>query len=95
MVLGVLLVGEGCLQWAGVQEEAGVHLEEGVGEAEEASCPQEEAAGEVGTYLQKLAWVEEAEDRQGDRGGGEGLREQQLPVSAGRFKTLWLSVYPM
>ncbi len=85
-VPGALLVGEGYLRWVRVREEAGDHLEAAAGEVEEASCPQEAAAGEVGTSLQKLARVEEAEDHRGDRGRGEGLQEQQLPVSAGRFK---------
>lgn len=79
----VLLAGEGYLRWVGVQEEVGVHLGEEVGEVEEASCPQGEGvAGELGPYLQKLAWVEEAGDHQVDPGRGEGLQEQQLPVSA-------------
>jgi len=80
-IQGVRPAGEAFLQWVGVQEEEGVPPEEVVGEVEEASCPQG-AAGEVGTYLQKMVWVEEAEGRRGGR--GEGLQEQQLPVSAGR-----------
>lgn len=84
MVLEVLPAEEGYLRWAGVQEEVAVHLEEGVEEVGEASCLLEEAAEEVDPYLQKLAWVEEARDHQEDRGRGEGLQEQQLPVSAGR-----------
>ena len=81
----MLLVGEEHLRVVGVLEEVGVRPEEGVEEAAEASCPQEEEeAAEVGTSLQKLAWVEEAEDYQGDRGRGEGLQEQQPPASAGR-----------
>lgn len=75
----MLPVGEGCLRWVGVQEEVGVLPEEAVGEAEEASCPQG-AVGEVGTFLQKLAQAEEAEDHRGVRGRGEDLQEQQLLV---------------
>lgn len=83
MVPGVLLAAEEFLRLVGVQEEAGAHLEEGVGAVEEASCPQE-AAGEVGTDLRMLAWVEEAQVLQEDRGRGVGrLEQQQQPVSAG------------
>lgn len=74
---------EGRLRWVGVQEEAGDHLEEGVGEVEGASYRQE-VAGEAGRYQRKLAQVEEAEGHRGDRVGGEGLLEQQLPVSEER-----------
>lgn len=79
-VPGVLLVVEGHLWWVGVPEEAGDRLEEGVGEVEEASYHQEVA----GKYQRKLAQVEEAEGHQGDQVGGEGLLEQQLPVSEER-----------
>lgn len=83
--LRVPLAAEGYLQWMQAREEVGVHLVEEVG-VEEASCPPEEevVAGELGPYLQKMAWVEEAGDHQVDPGEGEGLREQQLPVSARR-----------
>ncbi|TNN82673.1 hypothetical protein EYF80_007191 [Liparis tanakae] len=77
MIQGVRPAGEEFLQWVGVREEEGVPPEEAVGEVEEASCPQG-AAGEAGTYLQKMVWVEEAEGRRGGR--GEGLQEQQLPT---------------
>lgn len=84
MVLEAHQVGEGYLRWVRALEEVGDHLEEGVEEVEEASCPQEEGAGEVGTYLQNLAWVEEAQGHRGDRGQGEGRQEQQLLDSAGK-----------
>jgi len=79
MVPGVLLAAEGFLRLVGVQEGAVAHPEEEAGAAEEASCPQE-VAGEAGTCLQMLAWVEEAEGRREDRGRGVGRLEQQQPV---------------
>lgn len=82
MVPGVLLVVEGFLRLVGVQEEVGAHLGEGAVGVEEASWPQE-VAGEAGTYLQMLAWVEEAQGRREDRGRGVGRLEQQQPVSVG------------
>lgn len=87
MVLRVPLAAEGYLQWMKAQEEVGVHLVVEVG-VEEASCPLEVevvVVGELGPYLQMMAWVEEAGDHQVDPGEGEGLQEQQLPVSAGRL----------
>lgn len=84
MVLEAHQVGEGYPRWVGALEEVGDHLEEGEEEVEGASCPQEEEAGEVGTYQQNLAWVEEAQGHRGDRGRGEGRQEQQLLVSAGK-----------
>lgn len=87
MVLRVPLAVEGYLQWTKAQEEVGVHLVEEVG-VEEASCLLEEEAvveEELGPCPRKMAWVEEEGARQVDPGGGEGLREQQLPVSGKRL----------
>lgn len=75
----MLLVAEGFLRLVGVQEEAVAHPEEEAGAVEEASCPQE-AAGEAGTYLQMLAWVEEEQGRREDQGRGVDRLEQQQPV---------------
>lgn len=85
MVPEVLLVVEGHLWREQVQEEAGDHLVEGVGEAEEASYHRE-VVGEADIYQRKLAQVEEAEGHQGGQVGGEGLQEQQLSVSEESFK---------
>lgn len=86
MVLRVPPAAEGSLQWMQAQEEVGVHLVEEVG-VEEASCPLEEevAVGELGPYLQKMTWAEEAGDHQADPGEGEGLQEQEPLVSARRL----------
>lgn len=86
MVPGVLLVVVEFLRLVGVLEEVVALLEEVAGVAEEASCPQE-AVGEADTDLRMLAWVEEAQGLQEDRGQGVGRLEQQQqqPVSAGNI----------
>lgn len=83
MVLWERPAGEGCLPWWLVPEEAGARPEEGAGEAEEASCPQEEVEeeAEAGPCRRRMARTEEARGRRGARGGGEGPQERQLPVS--------------
>lgn len=83
MVPEAPLAVEGRPRQVGVPEEAGARLAEGAGEAEGASYRREEAA--EGSRLQTPARAEARTGRQGVRGRGEDLREQQLlPVAAGR-----------
>lgn len=88
MVPGVLLVAEGYLRQVHVQEGVEGRPEEAAGAVVEASCPQEEVAEGVYPFLQKLAWVEEAEGHQGDQGQVVGRQGQEQPDATRREENI-------